>query len=121
MIILVTGGRDYKDRAVIASALSQYSQLGNILINGGATGADYLAREYWHKTAELPYITFPAPWTRVGKPAGMMRNIAMLRGNAIAPHGGTVPNVVLAFPGGKGTEGCVREAGKLGIEVVRYG
>lgn len=120
LVIMVTGGRDYDDTNVIAEALGNYSSLGTILLNGGAKGADFYARRYWHQVAELPYVTMPAPWHRVGKPAGQLRNMAMVAGNSIAPYGKLVPDVVLAFPGGKGTAGAVKAAVKAGIEVVRY-
>lgn len=119
LIIMVTGGRDYKDATVVAEALAPYGRVGNILVQGGATGADWLARRYWHKEAELPYVTHPAPWNRVGRPAGLMRNTTMVRGQSLAPFAKLVPDVLVAFPGSKGTAHAIREAEEAGIEVVR--
>lgn len=119
--MLVTGGRDHEDKDMVRAALEPYRSVKNILISGGADGWDYLTEQVWGMEFQLPYVVKPAPWDRAGKAAGMMRNMTMLDGNAIAPYGQLIPDVVVAGPGGKGTHGCIREAEKRGIEVVRCG
>lgn len=117
MIIMVTGGRDYDDPPAVKRALEEYAQLGNILISGGAWGADYLAEAYWHKQ-QLPFVVVPAAWDRSGPAAGHARNHQMIVGNAIAPYAHLVPDLVVAFPGGKGTKDATTRARDHGIEVL---
>lgn len=118
MIVMVTGGRTYTDKEEVRRNLLPFG-LGDILIVGGADGADELARRYWHYKLELPYVVMPAPWSRVGRPAGMMRNQAMLVGNAIAPYAELVPELVIAFPGGRGTQAAMGMAEAKGIPIAR--
>lgn len=120
MIIMVSGGRAYNGHQVVRDALWPYNEQGNILIVGGATGADELARRIWHYEFQLPYVVEPAPWQRSGKPAGMMRNRSMIDGQPLVPHAsGLVPDVLITFPGGIGTAGAKEYAEKRGIDVVR--
>ena len=58
-------------------------------------------------TREVHY----ANWKVHGLKAGPIRNIAMIEEN--------VDSIVLAFPGGKGTQNCVKEAKKRGLTVLR--
>ncbi len=116
-IILVTGGRDFDDVRRINKALLPYRSVGNILITGAARGADSIAEATW-KRWQLPYVGVPAFWDRAGRAAGQARNHQMIVGNSLAPHAHLVPDVVVAFPGGRGTAGCIEQAGEYGIEVV---
>ena len=118
-IIMVTGGRDFDNRALAEHTLDAFVEPGDILLTGGAQGADQIAMNHWHYTLQLPYITMPAAWDRQGRAAGAVRNLAMLQGQAVEPFGDTTPSVVIAFPGGKGTAHAVKEAEKRGILVVR--
>lgn len=54
---------------------------------------------------------FPAHWDKYGKAAGPLRNQQML-------DEGT-PDLILAFPGGAGTEDMCRRGVLAGIEVIR--
>src|SRR5262245_46929509 len=96
MKVLVCGGRDFKDAGRIQSVLSAFHAAQPIarLIEGGATGADRLART-WARGAQVPVTTFAPRWDLYGKSAGPIRNDRML-------HEGQ-PDVVIAFPGGAGT------------------
>ena len=118
MIIMVTGGRELDDIEPVVTALEPYTTVGSIMVNGGARGLDFLARQYWQSCAQLPYVTVPAAWNRQGKAAGQIRNIVMARGHAVAPYGVIKPDLLVAFPGGRGTAGAVRAAEAEGIEVV---
>lgn len=53
---------------------------------------------------------YPADWPRYGKAAGPMRNQQMVDEGK--------PDVVLAFPGGRGTADMVRRAKAAGVRVV---
>lgn len=116
MRVLVTGGRDYRDRdRVFAELDARYraARRDFVVIQGGATGADALAREWayvrgaegWH----LRMLNFPADWTKHGRAAGPLRNAQMIAEG--------LPDLVLAFPGGRGTADMVRKAMAAGIEV----
>jgi len=112
MKLLVTGGRDYKDQHLVTKTLNQARQkFGEfLLIQGGAPGADTLARN-WAVSHGYPCATFHAPWTALGKPAGMRRNGWMLEYGQ--------PDLVVAFPGGPGTAGMISLAEAAGVKVVR--
>lgn len=117
-IVMVTGGRKYDDREYVEYVLQEHNSPGNILVVGGATGADELVRQVWHYDFQLPYVVEPAPWDRTGKPAGIMRNMSMVNGMSLVPHGGLLtPSLVVAFPGGRGTAHARSYAIERGIEV----
>lgn len=111
-VAVVCGGRDYADRARVYAALDRLAErvvLGAIR-HGAATGADALA-DSWATERRVRTELYPADWTR-GKRAGPERNERMLRAD---PR----PACVVAFPGGRGTGNCVRQAEALGIRVWR--
>ena len=112
MRILVCGGRDYNNQSEV-----EY-QLGGIhnetpikhVIAGAANGADTLAVR-WAKDEHIKVTEFPANWKKYGKRAGYIRNKNMLeQGN---------PDMVVAFPGGRGTEMMCRLADDAGVCVNR--
>ena len=106
--VIVTGGRDYSDKAKVYSILELFD-IG-LLIQGGASGADALAVNYGHKNG-IHINTVHANWTKYGRAAGPKRNIEMLE---------KYPNaVVVAFPGGNGTANCKAEAIKRGMIVLQ--
>jgi hypothetical protein len=115
MYFLVTGGRSYGKRQRVREAIRIYAKAGNVLIHGGAKGADTIAHEIWTEEYQLPSITVPAPWKRAGRAAGMMRNDGMVKGKWA--KGAPVPTLVIAFPGGRGTNGCVSLARQENIPV----
>lgn len=117
MIVMVTGGRNFGDRAMIRRNLMPF-ELGDILLLGGANGADEIARQIWHVEKELPYVVMPASWKRTGKAAGPMRNHAMIAGLSIAPYARLIPEVIVAFPGEVGTRDAKSYGKKMGITVV---
>lgn len=106
--VIVTGGRDYNDNETIKNILDLFD-IG-LLIQGGANGADRGAAMY-ASVNSIPYITVKADWDKHGKAAGPIRNREMLL---------KYPNaIVIAFPGGKGTDDCVRQAVALKRTVLR--
>ena len=110
MRVLVCGGRDYKNWATITKTLDALTV--TLLIHGAAPGADTLA-SVWACTQRVPQLPFPltdADWERLGKKAGPMRNARMLTEGK--------PDLVVAFPGGKGTADMVRQAGAVGVRVM---
>lgn len=112
MRVLVCGGRDYCESSTVWGALDDLRREHGALtiINGGATGADQIAREWWKARHVGELITVPADWKRHGKAAGPMRNQRMLDQYK--------PEIVLAFPGGRGTADMVRRAKSAGVRVI---
>lgn len=111
MYIIVTGGRGYDDRATVRNALEKYVQDGDTVVEGGARGADRLAREEAHRLG-IDVITVWANWSGHGKAAGPMRNGKMLK------LFGKNLRMVIAFPGGRGTANMKEASKRLGHTVV---
>lgn len=112
MIVLVCGGRHYDDKTTVWCMLSAYQASRGAftaIVQGGATGADKLARG-WAEAYRIPLYTFWADWKALGTKAGPIRNQRMLDQ--------AKPSLVIAFPGGAGTENMKRLARQSGIEVI---
>ena len=114
LTVLVTGGRSFLDAAVVYSALTNLHTAHGValLVEGGARGADRLARQ-WAIDSGVPFRTFEADWVRHGKAAGSKRNGVMLSVSR--------PDIVVAFPGGTGTADMVRRALRAGVHVWPVG
>lgn len=116
MRVLVCGGRDYDDATAVWDALDGLFRESKHdcmkVIQGGATGADRLAR-VWCLHHSVPYDNYPADWKIQGRTAGPLRNQRMLDEGR--------PDIVLAFPGGKGTADMVRRARVAGVRVKAHG
>ena len=103
--VLVCGGRDYPHDFRVANELKALSdQYGErlVVIEGGSTGADQWAKDWALTNPPTVLIHVPADWKQHGPSAGPLRNLKML---ALYK-----PDLVLAFPGGKGTAHMVRHA-----------
>jgi len=107
--VLVCGGRDYHDRARVfedlARVFNKHTDMS--LLSGMANGADQLAYDFACLYG-LDFEGYAAQWKRDGKSAGPKRNQRMID---------TRPDLVVAFPGGKGTADCVERAKAAGIAV----
>lgn len=110
--VLVCGGRDYTNRNAVFEALDEVAERHNgvRIIQGGAAGADALARE-WCQARGCTYENFPADWRTHGRAAGPIRNRQMLDEGK--------PHVVFAFPGGRGTADMIRQADAARVPVER--
>ena len=113
--VLVCGGRDYRDWHQLSGWLDRIHRECGIMvvIHGGARGADDLARQWGEISVGIEGVEFRADWTARGKAAGMIRNQRMLDEGR--------PDLVVAFPGGRGTADMVRRARKAGVEVIEIG
>ena len=83
-------------------------------IEGGAKGADFLTR-VWVKYRQIEtdyfsFVEYPADWKTYGKRAGHIRNAQMLNEGK--------PDLVIAFPGGRGTQDMVDKATHAGVPVL---
>lgn len=110
--IVVTGGRDFDDRALLFATLDGIHD-GNrgpiaLIRNGGMTGADALSSR-WAYERLVDTECVGAKWGELGKRAGPIRNGWLL----------TRPtDALVAFPGGRGTQSTIEIARRLRIEVV---
>ena len=108
MRVLVCGGRDYHNSNHVNDALSEIRP--SVVIEGGARGADFLAADWARANLGVDaLITFRADWERNGKAAGPIRNQKMLDEGK--------PDLVVAFPGGRGTADMISRAIRAGIAV----
>lgn len=112
MRVLVCGGREYGNAEAVRAALDILHRQAKhdcmVVIQGGARGADYLARE-WCSLRAVPYDNYAPDWSIHGNAAGPIRNQRMIDEGK--------PDLVIAFPGGKGTADMVRRAKAAGIKV----
>jgi glutamine amidotransferase PdxT len=111
MRLLVTGGRAYWDKEELYRVLDKIAEdySVSVVIHGAATGADTLAG-YWAEDRGIEVIPVPAEWNLYGRQAGHIRNRLMLEQYK--------PDLVVAFPGGRGTRNMVTISKKAGIEVI---
>ena len=106
MIAIVCGGMDFTDAARMKAVMDKaVHTLGlEIIIEGGAKGADTLAYE-WALAAGISIIRVPANWDKHGNAAGPIRNALMLR--ILLGGDKDTKRAVFAFPGGAGTKHMV--------------
>lgn len=104
----VTGGRDFDDPEMLNSALSKWCREGDLLVHGNAVGADRDAA-LWFNERGWPTEPHNADWGRHGKAAGPIRNDEMLKSGL---------DILIAFPGGRGTADMVSRCQKAGVNVV---
>jgi hypothetical protein len=109
MRVIVCGGRDFDDYALVANTLSGLPMRPTVIIHGGARGLDALAA-IWAKTRRIAVEEFPADWKTHGRAAGPIRNRRMLKE--------AKPDLVVSFPGGAGTRDMVRQARAAGVQVI---
>lgn len=106
------GGREYRDADAVHDVLS--GRRIDLLIHGGARGADRLAARVALELG-IPAVEVPANWDLYGKRAGYLRNTLMAD---LADSVAYIPTLI-AFPGGKGTEMMVQIATIRGWVVHR--
>lgn len=115
MRVVVCGGRKYANRDKLYAVLDELRKHGEMELGVGYDpksptyqGADQLAYE-WAKDRGVPGKAYPAHWQEHGNAAGPRRNQRMLDQFR--------PELVVAFPGGRGTADCVQRAQSAKIEV----
>ena len=112
MRVLVCGGRDGQDEDYIDKTLDRLlAARGPFerVIHGDARGVDKFAGKWARDHGVLEWDFLPE-WHRVEHTDGESRNARMLAEGA--------PDIVIAFPGGTGTENMIELAKAAGIEVV---
>lgn len=110
MRVLVCGGRDFNDYVYVYDVLSDLHDETPVthVIVGGASGADYWG-EAWAYNTRIPFTVFKPEWKKHGKAAGPIRNDKMIKEGR--------PDIVIAFPGGRGTADMVSRAKAASIPV----
>lgn len=110
MKVLVCGGRHFSDRVFAYQILDEAHKAVGFysLMTGAAQGADRIALDWAHRNGVSSW-QIPAEWEKYGKAAGPIRNQKMLDVGK--------PDLVIAFPGGKGTTHMVKIARAAGVEV----
>lgn len=114
--VMVTGSRDWTERGIIRSALTQVSRNPGVesvtVVHGAARGADSIAADA-AQTLGYAVEAHPADWETYGKAAGVIRNTEMLNSGI---------DFVLAFQkgGSRGTAHAVKAARLRGIPVEHW-
>ena len=108
--ILVCGGRNAEAGKWMFDALGAHVREGDIVIHGGASGVDRIAG-IWAREHNIETHVYLPGWDVYGKSAGPIRNRQMLVEEE--------PDLVLAFPGGRGTRHMMMIAKDAGVRVVR--
>lgn len=109
MTVLVCGGRTFRNRAWFVRAMAEHAKGATHILQGGAPGADLLAFE-WALANDVTVTTYDADWTAHGPAGGPIRNQRMLDEGK--------PDLVVAFPGTRGTADMVKRAKAAGVRVV---
>jgi len=112
--VLVTGGRYWSDFDHLSSTLDKIHSETPIttVIHGAAIGADTLA-EVWAASRKITTEQYPADWSKYSTKAGPIRNQHMLDIGK--------PDLVVAFPGGRGTNDMMSRTKKAGIKLYVAG
>jgi hypothetical protein len=117
MRVLICGGRDFDDYHSFWYSMNDISDKFDFdnkqpitIIQGGAKGADAFARTYAIECG-FELENYEANWSKYGRSAGYIRNAQMLEEGK--------PDLVIAFPGGKGTAMMVKLAQKAKIKVIK--
>lgn len=106
--VLVCGGRGYTDAARIAEVIGIFDPQAVTIVHGNARGADRTAANV-ALTLGFDVEAHPADWEEYGNAAGPIRNQAMLD---------TGVDLVVAFPGGRGTADMTDRAKRAGVPVL---
>lgn len=111
MRVIVCGGRDFASPALIWESLDRFHASHTItaLMQGGARGVDTFARDWAAQHPEIARFVCHADWKTHGNSAGPRRNARMLTWK---------PDLVIAFPGGRGTANMVSQALQAGVRVL---
>lgn len=108
--VLVCGGRGYTDYLRFCLSMREVlKEKPALIIHGSAPGADFCAA-VWARDEKIPQQPFPADWKTHGKAAGPLRNQRMIDEGK--------PDLVIAFPGGRGTADMTKRARLAGIPVI---
>ena len=117
MKAIICGGRYYEGSPEVDfKYLDNLRVTHNIteVISGNANGAD-LFGERWAKSRKLKLSVFKANWNLYGMSAGSIRNRKMLE---YLTKEGIDYGIVIAFPGGRGTQMMCSIARRADVSVI---
>lgn len=126
--ILVTGGRSFSNLEIVHATLKDLPEEA-VLVHGNARGADALCRDCWHALDRV-HEAHPADWEgpcdpAICKPGHRLTNYtgrstycpaAGIRRNQVMVELGA--DLLIAFPGGRGTRDMVHRCQQAGIGVM---
>ena len=125
MRILVCGGRKYDRTDIVNVCLDTLKQKWGddlVIIQGGANGADRLAK-LWAKANNVRCEEYRADWDNISHPHARLKtrkdgskydaNAGHRRNQQMIDEG--KPDLFVAFPGGPGTADMVQRLRKAGI------
>lgn len=108
--VAITGGRDHRPtREEMDRFETLWNELGGTVLLHGAcpSGVDRALLGWAMRHPDVLSNAYPAHWSLHGRAAGPIRNALMVR----------EADALIAFPGGKGTANCVKQAQRKGIPV----
>lgn len=127
--ILVCGGRTFTDTSIIFGYLDFKSRdftEDAVIIHGAARGADSKAGE-WAHIRGYKVEEFPAKWNDLAHPDAVIattsygklynKNAGFIRNQQMLVEG--KPDLVIAFPGGGGTENMIKQSKLAGLAPIR--
>ena len=109
---IICGGRDFANQEMFNAAMEHLTVkrgMPRCVVNGGARGADMMAR-HWGERHALIVKTEEAKWLEFGKAAGPIRNQVMLDKYS--------PDLIVAFPGGPGTADMVKRGRAADVQIA---
>lgn len=106
LVVVVCGGPRFKDYQKLSSVLESVKPA--CIVHGDSPGAEQMAGR-WARDHRINEIPFPADWQKFKKAAGPIRNSTMIEA--------ACPDLVIAFPGGAGTDDLVAKAYDANITV----
>ena len=106
MRVLVCGGRDFLDSVLLGKVLDGLTPRPTLILHGAARGADRLAGEF-ASAQGIAQRAFPAQWSQFGREKRVAQMLSLGK-----------PELVVAFPGGRGTADMVRKARAAGVRVM---
>lgn len=120
----VTGGRDFADWNLVAKVVHALPY--GVLVHGAASGADDLCAKWWTRMMGRPDEPHQADWGHCGESCYHPVRTAP-DGSNYCPAAGPRRNqqmvdsgldLLVAFPGGRGTADMVLRAGSAGVPVL---
>lgn len=113
MKVAVIGSRGFNDYEMVCNELNSISHKIDVIVSGGAKGADQLG-EKWAIDNNKETLIFKPDWVKYGKGAGLIRNQDIIKNS----------DYVFAFWDGKskGTESSIKLCGKFNIpiKIINY-
>ena len=127
MILGITGGRKYNDRATAFALLDRIHAWWPVtrLVHGNASGADTIGKD-WTASRGIPDDPYPALWDDISIPGAVIRRHPDGRPyNVMAGHQRNQRmvdvsgmDILAAFPGNTGTADMVRRATDVDMPVA---